>query len=462
MSLDPSDIQGNILRGYRASVARHFAVQINSASEGRRFVASLVPKGRPQRLEITTEAAPSSVREWFLNIGFTCDGLRGLQLPDAILRKFPQAFREGPARRASTLGDVEESNPIRWELGGPRNPPIHFILSVHVKGVKGEDPGELTCSLRKLGELTESFEGVARNHHLGIVHRVDARALPDKKVHFGYKDGLSQPRIDGVPGSTRDGDGQAASSPGEFLLGCGHPNQFDGDFLGDLPPGLGRNGSYFALRILEQDVHAFETYLAQQSSCSGRSRDYLAARMLGRWPDGTPLRLSPDGPSAQPHEQTSNAFGYAGDDEGVDCPIGSHIRRLNPRDSLVIGKPRTRRIIRRGMPYGPPYDPKAGGDGKVRGLIGLFICGDLEQQFEFLQEVYINGDTSRARIRDTRDPLMGAHRGEPHDTFTFRCPQGEAVTLRNLPRFVHTRGSVYGFMPGINGLKYLASIGSER
>jgi deferrochelatase/peroxidase EfeB len=89
-------------------------------------------------------------------------------------------------------------------------------------------------------------------------------------------------------------------------------------------------------------------------------------------------------------ESQINNFDYAptayhstvyDDFEGMRCPVGAHARRMNPRGATVTGKPHSRRIIRRGLPYGAAFDPANPHDGVERGLVGSFICGDLEMQF---------------------------------------------------------------------------------
>jgi hypothetical protein len=55
------------------------------------------------------------------------------------------------------------------------------------------------------------------------------------------------------------------------------------------------------------------------------------------------------------------------------------MRRINPRGLPVTGQGEpggsnnTHRLIRRGMPYGPTYDPTQPYDGIERGLLGYFI-----------------------------------------------------------------------------------------
>jgi deferrochelatase/peroxidase EfeB len=149
---------------------------------------------------------------------------------------------------------------------------------------------------------------------------------------------------------------------------------------------------------------------------------------------------------------------YYDDSVGRRCPVGAHIRRLNPRGAAVMGRPYTRRIVRRGMPYGPPYDPRHGNGGAERGLVGLFMCGDLELQYEFLMRVWANQDFAAAGVKGTRDPLIGAQQ-DSGGSFAVPTNDGDGpIVMTGLPRLVQTRGSLYCFIPGVGGLRYLSAL----
>jgi deferrochelatase/peroxidase EfeB len=121
-----------------------------------------------------------------------------------------------------------------------------------------------------------------------------------------------------------------------------------------------------------------------------------------------------------------------------------------------MGRQHSRRLVRRGMPYGPPYDPAAPDEGSERGLMGLFICGDLEMQYEFILRVWANEDISTHGLRNTRDPIIGAQ-GPTGGQFVMRTDDSrDPIVWSGLPELVQTRGSVYVFIPGIGGLRRLS------
>jgi deferrochelatase/peroxidase EfeB len=490
-ALDLPDIQGNLMRGYNFAHARHFAVEVRDPRLARSFIGELAGVAQPpaaagpaaaeappvaaERSPPPTEATPlrvSTEEEWDpgrpdyrLNLGFTWPGLKALGIPAATLEAFPVAFREGPAARAAAgdpdyprtginLGDDGESGPDHWVLGG-HGSEVHMMLSLYTDDVDRARLEQLSQQLRTrfgtggIGEIVPSH---------------DADALPEGRVHFGYRDGIAQPRIRGAPGRERP-DMQPEALPGDFLLGRDYVNAYGGNHLGSLPPALGDNATYAAFRILRQDVVAFEHLLEDWGRRYGLSPELVAAKLLGRWRDGTPLTLSPDSDSPVADERL-NEFDYAAvedhttffdDPDGVRCPIGAHIRRLNPRGSLVMGQPHSRRLVRRSMPYGPQYRPGDPEDEIERGLIGMFVCGDLEMQYEFILRVWANEDISTHGLRGTRDPLLGAQ-PTAGGMFVMRTDDArDPIVMTGLPRLIQTRGSVYCMLPGIGGLRYIAS-----
>jgi deferrochelatase/peroxidase EfeB len=338
---------------------------------------------------------------------------------------------------------------------GPRTPPIHLVLSLYAR--EARFLGDATATLRA------HFAAAGLTEHA----RHDAHLLDElDMVHFGYRDGIAQPQIDGGPAKAVP-DSQPKMPAGDLLLGRDYVNSFNGNYGTDLPGALVDNATYGAFRILGQHVADFEALLERWAQASGTDKEHVAAKIMGRWRNGAPLVLSPD--SAHPDPPLTrgqlNDFDYVastgppareGDPDGLRCPVGSHIRRLNPRSGPVIGMPNTRRLVRRNMPYGPEYvDGEA--DDAERGLIGYFLCGDLEAQWEFVQRMWVNDDFATRGVRGTREPLGGAQLPDG-GAFVIPTPDGPC-RLEGLHDLVQTRGSLYCLLPGIGGLRHLASLG---
>ena len=175
---------------------------------------------------------------------------------------------------------------------------------------------------------------------------------------------------------------------------------------------LGFNGTFNAFRILAQDAKGFNEYLSKAANelkdhpdvnlllapgsearigegldYVGALREVVAAQMCGRWRNGIPYGSSPDAQlPSKPISETN--FDY---DRASRCPAGSHMRRVNPRSGTIVQRiaNHTRRMIRRGMPYGPDYDADHP-DNQERGLLGNFIGASLGAQFEAIMCDWLN------------------------------------------------------------------------
>jgi deferrochelatase/peroxidase EfeB len=456
MTIAFADVQANILRGVTLPLARHFLLAGRSASETAQFIGALLDGSGPR----ISNAAPWAERpEYVLTLGLTAPGLAALGLPPALLAAFPDAFASGAAARAGALGDVGAAAPAGWAYGGAGAE--HLVLSLYTKEAS-------------LAALSTALRGRMAQFGMAELGAFDAASFPHGEVHFGYRDGIAQPRIEGVPRKASDAlpDMQPASSAGEFLLGGGHVNQFAGNWLGDLPPELGDNASYGVLRMIRQEVATFEALLVRVAQRYAVDPEWVAAKLMGRWRNGVPLTLTAGGERPQPMPPALpttalNRFDYAptpehpaflDDREGLRCPIGSHIRRLNPRSALVMGKPHTRRIIRRAMPYGPRWQAGQGDDGVERGLLGYFVCGDVESQFEFLLQTWANRDYATHGLRGTTEPILGLQAPQG-GRFVIRTDNAlDPIVIDDLPQLTVTRGCLYCFLPGIGGLRRLAAL----
>jgi deferrochelatase/peroxidase EfeB len=442
-ALDLADVQGVVVRGYRMPHARHLLLRVDDPAPARAFLGSLVDDGGP--LQVTTGEPWTQPPDCCLNVSVTYAGLQALGVPQQSLATFPSEFAAGAVARADQVGDVGPSAPEQW-MPVFRDPGLHVL--VHLFGLS---PSAVDDAADRL--LARAQGGL---HELS---RLEAAVLDeDRRVeHFGYVDGISQPSIAGAP-PTEPPDRLKVSPAGMFLLG--HPSQWSGGpghppytYPVPEPEALGHNGSFAAFRVLAQDVGAYLELLAREAGRTGLTEELIAAKLCGRWRNGTPLVLSPDTAASLPYHRL-NDFDYAQDPRGLACPIGSHVRRMNPRGSKVAGgRPDKRRIVRRALTYGPRYDPHRPDDVE-RGILGLFIGVSLCDQFEFLMAEWANDGLFAAGLGRSKDPLTGAQ-DEAGGTLAVPLP-GRREMLTGLPRLVTTRGGAYTFIPSISAIRHLA------
>jgi hypothetical protein len=104
----------------------------------------------------------------------------------------------------------------------------------------------------------------------------------------------------------------------------------------------------------------------------------------------------------------------------------------------------TRRILRRGIPFGPPFTAHAArGDGE-RGLHFLCYQTSIEEQFEKLQSDWANSDNNPRP--GGYDLIIGQDREEPRD-LELLTADGASVQLRAERQFVLPSGGGYFFSP---------------
>jgi deferrochelatase/peroxidase EfeB len=485
--IDLRDVQGNILRGYRMAVVRHVVVRVGDAGAARAFLAAAA-SGDPGRGPQITTADDWGVKPaTCLNVGIAAMGLRALGLDDAALWTFPAEYLEGPVVRAEKLGDTGDSQPRNWTDGFANPNDVHLLWSIHA--VSAEALDEECQRLEAAWSASGAFT---------ISGRLDGAGLEKDKVHFGYRDSISQPRFrvrqtpnlhpEQGPSELQEigrVDDQPFAPLGSVLLGYKTPFPSVKWQMPE-PALLGINGCFNAFRVIEQDVDAFENFLRKSAAEHAQSEEWIAAKLMGRWRNGVPLALSPDtdeapehvtldqfggGPAGnEPGDDGMNYFDYvmmpssSPDDEfGTRCPIGAHIRRTNPRGSRIVQRSAnyTRRLVRRGFPYGPAYDPAKPNDGIKRGLLGNFMCASLIAQFESIMYDWVNKGLQDPRITGTNDPIIGAN--DPRTSrFVIATDEidGETapIILRGFPRFTKTVGSAYLFHPSITALKLLAAL----
>lgn len=513
--LDLFDIQGDVVRAYGRfgfPFARYVFFNIREGNDGRAFIAELTTR-------ITTAATwgdgPGMVPRPTVttNVALTYQGLKALELPRASLIGFPPEFAMGMKQRKDILGDDGPSAPEYWDpiwrasREKNRNLDVHMLITIN-----GQSPAQVEERYQWLIALVTKHEHaiVLLKGHRGDngaddLPYQDVHALIDKttgqfcaKEHFGYTDGIGDPYFEGLKDPTEGiagrgkqmADGSwAALATGEFVLG--HVDEAQEYPPAPMPKLLSHNGTYMVYRKLHENVASFDELLDRESQNYPGGKELLAAKFVGRWRDnGAPLVSAPDAASKAEWDKRFNAlpanspeqdkmlsnFTYDDDMSGAKCPFSAHIRRINPRASLELKdgpKPGSfvcnpnafdtpgalanrRRLLRRGLPYGDSADRST--DRGNHGIIIMMLNADINRQFEFVQQQWINyGNDFRAA--NDKEILLGNHSKEyPSKAVIQVDPDSDEVPyfVRNIPRLVETRGGDYFFIPSLTALRMIA------
>ena len=461
--MERADVQGLILFAYKAHPRSRFYLLDFASGDARAWLGRVVTD--------VTSGAEDRDGKYRFNLAFSARGLAALGMGDDF-DTFPREFVQGMAHpeRSNVLGDRYADDPEGWEFGNAKNP-VDALAMLYARTEQELDDrgGELEALLEKYGVK---------------FWRQDVSLSDDGREHFGFTDGLAQPLVRGSGRKRRPGETKLAT--GELVLG--YPNAYGQ--LTTVPTARGRrgtrehpfpvsasnqvnfgqNGSYLVLRKLKQDVASFWQYcwdaaVAEQAPNPSERAKFIAARMVGRWPNGVSLVVAPD---SEPEASGDlNAFAFRElDPDGLRCPFGAHIRRANPRDMFGedpkegLRDANLHRIVRRGRNYGPKLHglmPRVD-DGRERGLCFVALNANLNRQFEFIQQTWINS-CKFAGLSAERDPLIGKEAKDFDEQPVPRIFSAQALPVREryerLPKVVQVRGGEYFFLPGLRALNYL-------
>jgi Dyp-type peroxidase family len=443
-------------------------------------------------------------------IAFTHTGLERLGLGPEALASFAAPFSEGMTQvdRLRRLGDRRGEEWQKTVIEGgyqwsgnvapaaeepvARIPTPHTVHAMLILYDKTEEAVE---------DRVQAVKRAIEPHDVRIVRRLPLSLRLDEKgigrEHFGFADGLSQP----VPFEDRAvvyGDGTPVAEDewhgvplGDILIG--HANAYReiapgpvvprprGYVASDDPLALGEegapagflnfglDGSYMVVRELRQHVDKFWDSL-DRGSARIRERDpegsaditaeWLAEREVGRNLDGDLLCAGGGVLGKDEYDQPQNAFGFReSDPDGGGCPLGSHVRRANPRDSLaptpegakgLLEAANNHRILRRGRKFGKDVvDPRVD-DGEDRGLLFICLQAELTRQFEFVQQTWLFNQNFHTLFDET-DPLVG-----PEGMMTIgQRPLRRRVAVQT---FVQCAGGEYFFLPSLPALAHLAAL----
>ena len=509
-------IQGDSLAGFRKDHVSLIFLRFDEQriADVKRWLAELVPllarlsdvshfnaAYRAQKLRLGCD--PPMTALW-RNIGFTAQGLCKLAPRDQV-EKFETAFLTGAQARASAIGDPTHGpgSPVEWLIGGPGNEPDAML------NLAADREDDLKRERKRVTESVEATGGAVTILYEDIGNACIAPVKGHE--HFGFKDGVSQPGIRGTIGSANapltrrqlaDDDpladrfgspGQPLLFPGEFVVGVDYDRQSPTSQTGSqnqsqyrTEPDWADNGSYLVYRRLRQDVPAFNRFIkhgVKQLKKQGVDVDpeRFGAMCVGRWKSGVPIARAPlaDDQAIADDEKVNatQSFFFASDThpvrwkdgrdpdafnaakmdgDGLVCPLAGHVRKVNPRDegTDVGGAARTfrRRILRRGVTYGPAYRPREK-KGIDRGLLFLCYQRNIAEQFEFVWRVWSNkSDTPRAGAGI--DPIIGQNgdRDPEERKVHFAVDDATKATVTIPERFITSTGGAYLFVPSIDAI----------
>lgn len=456
---DHANVQALVVRGHgKLTSATYLPVRLPDGGPPeqqtcRRWLAGLLPMIAVGDQRHEHEA---------LQVAFSATGLARLGVPADGIATFGRPFREGMVtpHRSRVLGDLADSDPTLWAWGGgdPETGPDAERRVDALLAVFGLDD---VAVAGRVAAFVADLEAMGGSASAPIV----ALNLPDRKEHFGFVDGISQPVLTGTDRAD-EADRWSLVAAGEVVLGLQDESHGPRPPVPHLPgvdhdPELvfGAGGSFLVIRQLGQRVAELRAWALAAAGGDPTGADDLAAQLVGRRQDGTSLLT--DAPGAPALGPDDNDFGYREHDSaGLGCPLGSHVRRANPRDTGgalgaddTLESNRRHRVLRRGRSYGPPLPAGSPDDGQDRGLVFVCLVADIARQFEFVQQHWLNGPTFGAL--GEVDALTGSQRvGNGRFTVPSRPVNRRHGGLRD---FTVTRGGAYLFLPSMRALARLAA-----
>lgn len=431
-TLELDDIQATLLRARpEPYFGTHAIIEIADQAAGKQLLRRLAPL-------VSSAARWDEPQSSWMALAVSYPGLVALGVPQSSLDSFPANFRAGMAARAERLRDTGPNASRHWEApwGSGR---VHLAVSVYA-------------------DNADDWRGTVAGYERELRDLAGVRLLSHQDFGatgfnvFGYRDGFSQPVVEGSGAESLPGDGRPIKA-GEFVLG--YPSETGLPLPTPAPDVLGRNGTYVVFRKYHSHVAAFNRYL-RDNAATEADRELLAAKLVGRWRSGAPLALAPESDDAAlgSNPRRINAFDYADDPRGLRTPLGSHIRRMNPRSTKleVLSDVNIRRIIRRSTSFGDPVDSTVlADDGADRGLDFIALGARAIDNVEFLQSEWVNSGNF-VGLGKEKDPMISLQDKGAY----FTVPGTPPRRVHGIQSFNTLRGGEYLFMPSLSAIHWLA------
>ena len=367
---DVNDVQGDVVPGFKTGHRRFLVAKIDEPRAARHVLSELADRvtkcSDVLKLRNQDQQAEAKAGPW-LNVALSLKGLERLEIAKIETFERQQSFKNGIVHATGPMEDRLPTDDSHMLFSIAANDPQVLI----------EEGDKLTARLGQPGmTVTAQYDG-------SLIIDSDGHA----REHFGFRDGISQPGIEGIADPQQGGLQRPTDKvPADrFIIGASANGA-------EVRPD--HHGSYMVFAKIQQFVDRFEEFCVESAlrinADWGRkdvTPEAAAALMIGRYRDGTPVDLEkfPEKPKVVVGDL--NGFTFDEDPSGRVCPLGAHIRKMNPRTNEVGD---AHRILRRGMPY------DSGGE---KGL--LFVCyqASLADGFEYLHQRWANGLISSGETR---------------------------------------------------------------
>ncbi|KAJ7624872.1 fungal peroxidase [Roridomyces roridus] len=430
--LNLTNIQGDIVIGQSK---RHETFLFFSIVDATSFKSKL----RRKILPLVTNAGQMLKNETqpntLVNIAFSQTGLTALGITDNLN---DTAFHAGQLANAQTLGDPRTTHWVPAFTTGK----IHgvFLLASDTTAHVDATLKTVTTALGASIKQAYSLQAAARPGN------------QEGHEHFGFLDGISNPAIQGFDDTPLPG--QASVPTGEILLGEQNDNQ--------IRPDWAKDGSFLVFRQLQQLVPEFHKYLTDNPIVEphltrAQGADLLGARMIGRWPSGAPVFLSPlaDDPKLGADVHRNNNFTYAAPNNATLCPFNAHIRKNRPRADLGTDAKNPHHIVRGSIPYGPEVTPGEASSQTTRverGMAFVAYQSNIVAGFQFLQQTWLNNPNFFIKNTTGFDPVVGANHGAARWSEGNLDPTNPTRNFTLVNDFVISRGGEYFFSPSLSAI----------
>ena len=457
-----SEIQGNIVKSHGRDHSSHILFRFNpqKQEDAKAFISEFAVtkltsawKQKQDSDKITTEKKLAiqenrnpkleALQTMFISLLLSAEGYQYLNLD---LAGFEQDFRSGMKNANLSSTQMFDRPAQSWETTYQNE--IHGMILV---AWGAEDRTKLDIE-------TDNITARLRKNNLASVLGIEKgdgqkNANGDHVEHFGYVDGISQPKFFNEELSE-------LKEQGVDTLRWNPLMPLDLVLTRDpLSENLFSYGSYFVFRKLQQHTQAFREAVIKLAgelftNPTSDDMDWAGAMIVGRFKNGVPLTLSNsnkeiDGIAVRNETVGKiNDFDYSRDADGSRCPLHAHVRKTNPR---IAGNEQEKRhmMARRGI----SYKQQTGRQTEV-GLLFMSFQSSIFQQFQHQQEVFANDHAQG------KDPVIG--QGDFENSNQRYAPvygnKASLVSAEPFHGFVTLKGGEYFFAPS---MQFLRSIGQN-